>query len=160
MSVTATKSPRYFSGPVLSKMPYTAVDSQTWKAGEWATMSSTGKVLPVSRGSTRILGIFADSQSSATSSSAVKVFKVTSTKTQFVGYVSNAANDTTAQTTHIGEVAGIYSGSNVQTVNVGNDTKTVFTITGRLCDVEPFKNASTDNPGQLIFRIKNDSVLL
>lgn len=152
-------SPWYYSGDNLRKENYVAVDTQTWKAGQWAYLTSTGKVAPMARGTTRVLGIFADSQASSTSTSTVKVYHITSTSTQFAGYVAAAGTDTTAQQTHIGDNFGAYVASNVLSLNSSNDTGTVFKAVARLCDKEGLKNASTDTPGILIFTIKNDSVL-
>lgn len=159
MSIAATKGPRYFSGPLPEKKTFRAVDSQTWKAGELCALTGTGKVKAIGTAGVKLLGVFADSQSTSTSTTDVKVFVITSAETELVGYVSNGGNDTTAQTTHLGENAGVWSASNVQTINVGNDTTVLFRITGRLVDVEPYKNATTDSPGQLIVKVIDASYL-
>ena len=159
MSITAVKSPRFYAGPPLELDKFLAVDSQTWKAGEWAVLTSTGKAKAMAQAETRILGIMADSQSTATSSSNVRVYRIPSTECKFVGYVSNGGNDTTAQRTHIGEKAGAHVASNVLTINVGNDTKMPFKIVDCLYLKEGLKNASTDNPGQVIFCASGDSTL-
>lgn len=159
MAYTATASPWFYSGDELRKETYRAVDTQTWKAGEWAYLTSTGKVKPMARGTTRVLGIFADSQASSTSTSDVKVYHITSSSSQFAGYVCAAGTDTTAQLTHVGENFGMYVASNIGALNSSNDTGTVFKAVARLCDKESLKNASTTSPGILIFTVKNDSVL-
>jgi hypothetical protein len=87
------------------------------------------------------------------------VYAITSANTQFIGYVSNGGNDTTAQRTHIGENAGIAVGSNVATVTVGDDSNALFRIINVAWVVEPLKNVSTDNPGQVVFKPYSDAVL-
>jgi hypothetical protein len=87
------------------------------------------------------------------------VYAITSANTQFIGYVSNGGNDTTAQRTHIGETAGIAVSSNVATATVGDDSNALFRIVNVAWVVEPLKNVSTDSPGQVIFKPYSDAVL-
>ena len=154
MAITAYKNPRVYAGPPLgAKETVTAVDSQTWKAGQFGYYSTTGKALPCARGQSAVRFQFAEDQDTETSTSTAVITRIQSTVTQFVGYVCAGANDTTAQLTHRGETAGIYVGSNVCIVNVSNDTDAVFNIQGPLWDKEGYKNASTDGPGQVIFTV-------
>lgn len=159
MAITAVLSPRYYDGPRLVRRSYRAVDSQTWKSNQWMKLTTTGKAAPCSRDEASVLGIAADSQATSTSTTDVGIFVIQSAETQFCGYVSNGGNDTTAQRTHIGETAGIAVGSNVGTVTVGDDSNALFRITGVLWEKEPLKNASTDTPGQVIFKPYSDAVL-
>lgn len=159
MAITAVLSPRYYDGPRLVRRAYLAVDSQTWKSNQWMKLTTTGKVAPCTKAEASVLGLAADSQASSTSTSTVGIFAIQSAETQFCGYVSNGGNDTTAQQTHIGENAGIAVTSNVATVTVGDDSHALFRITNVLWKVEPFKSASTDSPGQVIFKPYATSVL-
>lgn len=158
MAVSAKGNLWFYSGDPMEKQSEVAVDSQTWKAGQPATRTSTGKVKPAARGATNIVGLFADSRSTATSSTTVKVYKIVNTTQKLAGYVCNAGNDTTAQQTHIGERAGLYVASNSSNINVGNDTG-IFRVTDVMWQKEAFKNASTDSPGILLVQIWTDTMI-
>ena len=156
MAITAKENPRYYSGPLLCLDQRLAKDSQTWKAGQWAVLASTGKVAPMATGATGIYGIFGDSQPTATSTSTVKVWKITSAETSFVGYTSKGANDEAAALLRNGASATV--GSNILTINDTTATQ-LFKVVDVMWDKEPLKNKSTDNPGQCIFKALSDAVI-
>lgn len=160
MAITAKENPRYYAGPLPELDSHLAKDCQTWHAGEWCVLASTGKVAPIGTTALVVYGMFADSQPTATSASNVKVWKITSPETSFIGYVSTGASDKVAAVTDIGG-AGVRVTSNgtdnVMTIDTNNDTATsqLVKVTDLLYKKEGFKNVSTDNPGQVIFKVKS-----
>lgn len=170
MSVTAKENPRYYSGPQLELDTHLAVDSKTWTAGEWCYLTGSGKVAPLTGTAQLVVyGIFGDSQPTNTSSSAgnVKVWKIVSPETHFVGYVSTGATDEASTLAMVG-VAGTRVGTNsssytVLTLDTNNDTAShcLFLITQTLWNQVPFdpNNKSSTSPGQVIFKIADPAFI-
>jgi len=159
MAIGTLKNPRYYSGPMPELDSFVAVDTKTWKAGEWCRISTAGggRVRPLTTSSGQVLGIFADSQATSTSTSTVKVYKITSTRTKFIGGLSLGAADVTAKKSMIGTKAFAHTASNVTTL-VNSDTGVpIFNIVDVLWSKEPFRNDSGDL--EVIFTIKSDSNL-
>lgn len=157
MAITALKSPWYFSGPNLELRTERAVDSQTWKAGEWCKRTSTGKLIPVSNNKGSVYGIFADSQSSSTSASDVRVYRIPSSTTRFVGYLASGGSDKQALQTDVGRLIGMGVASNVMVLT--GDSTPVFHITERFFKVEPFKNDSSTAPYKVIFSVRDTALV-
>lgn len=151
MAITATKSPWFYSGPNLELHTVRAVDSQTWKAGQWGYLTSTGKIKPMANAVTSVYGIFAESQASSTSVSDVKVYRIPSSECQFVGYLADAGSDLQPLQTHVGARKGCGVASNVLVVS--NDSHVCFKIVERFHKLEPFKNDSSTAPYKVVFSV-------
>jgi len=151
MAITAKKSPWFYSGPNLELNTVRAVDSQTWKAGQWGYLTSTGKIKPMASLTTSVYGIFAESRASSTSVSDVKVYRIPSSDCKFVGYLAGANTDLQALQTHVGARKGAAVASNVLVVS--NDSKVCFKIVERMFKVEPYKNDSSTAPYKVIFSV-------
>lgn len=156
MSASYKSNPRFYKGDQLTLSTELAVDSQTWHAGAPCFRTTTGKVKPVATSTGRILGFFADSQASSSSSSSAKVYRIPSTASQFIGWKCNGDNDTTATRADIGKLCQPRVSTNM-CVDVG--TAGIFKIVNVLYLVEGFKNTSTDSPAQVIFCVNKDSSL-
>ena len=153
MAKSALKNPRFYSGPVLQKDTVRALDGQTWKAGQPGWFDS-GYARPAATDNVVVKFVFSDDQDTAASTSDVKIERIPSASTKFVGYVSTDDADTDAQRAHVAQDYGIHVGSNVATVNTGETSNVAVTVDKLLWLEEPLKNASTDSPGQVIFHYK------
>jgi hypothetical protein len=92
------ENPKYYKGPPLQQITARAVDSKTWQAGQFCKRTGSG-VVPCGKQSTKIHGVFAQTQVVATSSSDVIVDLIPSAETQFIVYAA-------ATTAGVGAVAG------------------------------------------------------
>lgn len=152
MAKSALKNPRVYSGVPLEKSTVRALDGQTWKQGQPGWYDS-GYARPMATDDTTFEFFFAANQDTAASSSDV-VIETVPDGTRFVGYISSDDVDTVAAQAHVGGDYGIHVGSNVATVNVNETATAVVHVDALLYQKEPYKNASTDSPGQVIFHIK------
>ena len=150
MSRSAVKSPRVYGGEPLQKAKVRALDGQTWKADQPGYYDS-GYARPLATDGTSAQFVFLEDQDTAASTTDAWVGAIDG-NTKFVGYVSSDDSDTTAQRAHIGGTYGIHVGSNVATVNVNETSNVAVVVEDCLPYAEPFRNDSTDNPGQVIFR--------
>lgn len=154
MAKSAVENPRYFSGPpLLARRKVRARDGKTWKAGQPMYIDS-GLWEPVASTTTKFAALASSDQDTATSSSDVYVDQIVSTETELAAYVSYGDSDYTAKRSQLNLSRGIHVGSNVATVDVSDTTYASVVIRRRLCDDEPYKNDSTDSPGQVIFTVK------
>ena len=153
MAKSSLKNPRFYAGPILQKDTVRALDGQTWKSGQPGWFDS-GYARPIITDGTNVKFVFSSDQDTAASTSDVKIERIPSAATQFVGYISSDDSDTDAQRAHLLQDYGIHVGSNVATVNV-NETSSVAVLVDKLLWLEePLKNASTDSAGQVIFHYK------
>jgi len=150
MASTALKNPRLYQGKQLEKKRVLAADSQTWKAGQPGVYSS-GLATPAATNAVSVQFLFSSDQDSSTSSTEVWIEEIPSASTKFVGYVSNDSTDTRATQALIGAQYAIDVISNVATVNTGEASKVAVQIDDLLWKREGAMNASSDNPGQVIF---------
>ena len=147
------RNPYVYAGPPLgAKEKVRAQDGYTWKSGQLARRDS-GVWMPVLSAGTHVHGIFSDSEVAATSTSDVYVERITSTQTQLGVLVSYTDSDYFTKQALVGEERGVRVTSNCASLNVQRDTGPVFLIQSRLCDVEPFMNDSTDEPGTFIVTV-------
>lgn len=157
MAKTTPTNPYRYDGPDLELVSMLAEDAKKWVAGTPCIFAS-GTVSPaVSATTTGIFGFFADAQSTNTSTSTVKVWKILSASTRFVGYVSNDDADTTAATANKGVKYGLHIGTSgatiyIASVNTNDEAGPVVYVDQLYHEVETGKAASTDDPGRVIFR--------
>ena len=152
MAITAPENPRFYSGPLLELGTRRAKDSQTWIAGQFCQLSATtGKVYPIATNAAAIYGIFGDSQPTATASSDVKVWRITSPETAFVGYACKAANDAVASLTRAAASSAAVVTSGILTIS-DTTANGLFKVIDILSNKTPYTAKSTDNPGQVIFK--------
>ena len=151
MAKSAVKNPRFYSGPPLEKDTKRAADSITWKAGQPGYFDTDGLCAVLATDGVNASFIFSSDQDTATSSSDVKIERILNASTRFVGFISQDDADTVAAATQVGDQYGIHVGSNVATVNVNETSNVAVMVDALLYQEEGYMNASTDDPGQVIF---------
>ena len=97
-----------------------AADSKTWKQGEFGELSS-GTVQPISGASSAPYCIFAEDQTTSTSSSDVKVL-VLEDGMRFEMYVTSDGTDATIGTANIGTGYDVYTSSNITYLDTNGTT--------------------------------------
>jgi hypothetical protein len=157
MAKSAVKNPRFYAGTPLSKDTVRALDSKTWKAGEFGWFDS-GYVRPIASDNQNLKCVFSEDQDTATSSSDVKIERILSTASQFVGYASNGDADVAVTVANVGKsyalLVGTVNSVSIATVDVADATNTAVTVVDILANKEKYKNTTSDSPGQVIFTIK------
>lgn len=145
-------NPQYYSGPGLSLVKMRARDSQTWQAGQFVRNTDSGVVLCKSNASS-IMGLTAQNQATATSSSDVWINKINSSSTKFKIGVTSGGSDAKAGLADLGSNEGLAVNSCVCTLSKGNDSTEVLHIHDVMGRVEPQKNDTNDSPGFAIVSV-------
>lgn len=132
-----------------------AADGVTWTKGDMCILSS-GTVTPLTTtGSTAVYGIFAETQSVATSTSTVPVF-VLVPGTLLEAYVADTGTSAAIGTANNGVAYGLELGGGSTAAAVAhldlNTTSGQFRVEKLAADYEPEQNAAADTPGKCIVR--------
>ena len=169
MAITAPENPRFYSGPDLQLGSCLAKDSQTWIAGQFCQRSATtGKVYPIATNATALYGQFGDSQPTATSGNTVKVWRIVSPETSFVGYACKGANDAAASMTRAAASSAAVVTSGILTIS-DTTANGLFKVVDVLSNQQPYPSTTTPQgapasvagtvPGQVIFKPLSDAVI-
>lgn len=124
-SIRSAVNPKVYSVPSPTGLPLVkmrATDSKTWVKGELCSIASAaGTVEPFSGAGTQVYGIFAEDQSTSTSSSDVYVLRLL-TGTMLEMYVTSNGTDATIGTANIGTAYDVYTSSNVTYLDTNSVT--------------------------------------
>jgi len=143
-------NPKVISTPSPSGLPRVrllATDSKTWKKGELCILASgAGTVEPLDGADTKIYGIFAEDQTTSTSTSTVEVYRLT-TGTILEMYVwdTNAASAITVA--NLGVKYAAYESSNVCYIDLNVTSGGQFQVV-KICDST---DATSAAPERLAF---------
>jgi hypothetical protein len=146
------RNPQYYSGPLPELVKLSAKDGQTWQAGQFVRTTDSGIVLCKSD-ATSIVGLTAQTQATATSSSKVWIHRINTTATKFIIGVTTGGNDTCAGEVLIGSNEGLAVNSCICTLSTGNDSHEVLRVHDVMGRVEPLKNDTDDVPGFAIVSV-------
>jgi len=152
----------YYSGPNLEQDSVLAADSQLWLAGAPGYFNSSGLADPIATDGVNIDFLFAENQTTSTSTSTVKILKIPGASTKLVGFVSADADDTTAAQSNVGHDYGIHVSDNtsgdtvaeVASVNKSETSAVAVKLDALMSTVEPQEHATTDSPARVVFHVK------
>lgn len=145
-------NPQYYEGPLMSLVKLPAKDGQTWQAGQFVRTTDSG-IVKCKSAATSIVGLTAQTQPVATSSSSVWINRINSTATKFIIGVTTGGVDAKAGLVLIGSNEGLAVNSCVCTLSTGNDSAEVLRIHDVMGRVEPQSNDTNDSPGFAIVSV-------
>ena len=126
----------------LPLVKYDAVDSKTWKKGEFC-FTTSGEVEPLSTtGKTSIFGIFAQTQSTSTSSSSVWVYRLEQ-GTRLACFLMNTGVAAAWSAAYLNVKYGAEGLSNVSYIDV-NTTSGEFLMIRKASDLWPYQDGVVD----------------
>lgn len=128
-----------------------AADGVTWKKGQLGYLTS-GTVTPISSatgGTTAPYYMFAEDQTTATSSSDVKVIKLLP-GCELEVYVTNNGTDAAIGTANRGTAYGFYTASNITHLDLNVTSGAEAQVSRLSAEYEPVRNATADSPGKCV----------
>ena len=147
--MTQYQNPIQYDGPPCRLVKLSAKDSQTWQAGHPLRTTDSGVVKCKTQASS-ISGFAAQTQGTATSSSAVWVNMIPSSAARFIIGVTAGSTDTKAGLTLIGKSLGMSINSCVATLNTSNDSDEIMKVHDVMGRVDPKGNDTSDVPGYAV----------
>ena len=144
MALTAV-NPEVLSWPGNSAPPLTqmlATDSKTWKKGEMFFLTSGAPDPVVNAGKTDVYGIFAETQTSSTSTSTVWVRRLTA-GTRLAMFVMTSGSAASASTPTIGTAYGVETLSNVCYLDTGT-ANGQFRVIRTMSNAQPLQDGYED----------------